>query len=268
MGLTLLLRMLLKRPRPAAQGEPGVLTSSFVIDSPARRALEAYNAALGFARDALPLTWWYLPVQRAHMVTMLEPAFPYRIAGVVHVENALVQHVPVPGGPLVLDTRIEILPPTTSGAVLCRLESAVKVQGRTCVTCTSTYLVVRGRRAGDRIRPEAPAPGREIGRWTLAPSAGRDYARVSGDWNPIHLAGWSARLMGLRAPIIHGMHSLGRACALLERDAGMPATAISVRFRAPVALGQTVVLTADGEGGRYALHAGGVLAADGTVAFG
>ncbi|QNB00079.1 hypothetical protein G4G31_16725 [Massilia sp. Se16.2.3] len=119
----------------------------------------------------------------------------------------------------------------------------------------------------------APQRGRatparaEIGRWQLAASAGRDYARVSGDWNPIHLAGWSARLMGLRAPIIHGMHTLGRACALLQARAGRPVTALSVRFRAPVALGSAVVLAEGAAPGEFMVLADGALAAEGHAAF-
>ena len=35
---------------------------------PRRTEIEAYNAALGFAPGATPLTWWYLPVQRAHLL--------------------------------------------------------------------------------------------------------------------------------------------------------------------------------------------------------
>lgn len=271
MGAGLLLRALLKRPRRAAAiagGPP--LTSAFVLPPPRRAEVEAYNAALGFAAGATPLTWWYLPVQRAHLVTMFSRDFPFRIAGMVHVENALALHAPPPGGPLQLATRIEILSPGASGAVLCRLDTVATSAGTTVLTCSSTYLAVRGqrKRAPAAMPPQPPQPRREIGRWRLSPSAGRDYARVSGDWNPIHLALWSARLMGLRAPIIHGMHTLGRACALLEADAGRPVSAISVRFRAPVALGATVALAEGTAPGDYLVLADGVPAAEGRAAFG
>ena len=43
---------------------------------------------------------------------------------------------------------------------------------------------------------------RTFGGWTVAHDAGRRYAALSGDCNPIHLWPWSARLMGMRAPII------------------------------------------------------------------
>lgn len=264
-GAGLLLRALLKRTHPPAAGAAPALTSVFVAAAPSSEEVERYNAALGFAPGSVPLTWFYLMVQRAHLATLLAPAFPYRLVGMVHVENGLVLHGEA-HGTIRLATRVAVQPPTSSGAVYCVLETEGSCGGEPVFTCTSTYLAVRGRRGGGRREATAApavAAGTERGRWHLPASAGRAYARVSGDWNPIHLAGWTARLMGLRAPIIHGMHSLGKACALLESCSGRRITAVSVRFRAPVPLGSTVVLSEGDEPGSYALHCNGTLAADG-----
>ncbi|MGX4642630.1 MaoC/PaaZ C-terminal domain-containing protein [Massilia sp. SYSU DXS3249] len=271
MGAGLLLRALFKRPHAVSGPAAGPLTSRFLADLSDRADIARYGAALGFAPGTVPLTYYYLAVQRAHLVTMLAPAFPYRIAGMVHVENALVAHGAPPSGPLSapvrLDTRIEILPPSASGAVYCALETEGWCGETHVFTCTSTYLAVRGKR-GARSPAPAAGPGAPIGEWTLPRSAGRAYARVSGDWNPIHLAGWTARLMGLREPIIHGMHSVGKTAARLEQVAGRRVTAISVRFRAPIPLGATVVLAQGQELESWALYCRGQLAAEGSYRLG
>lgn len=263
MGASLLLRALFKRPGSVPAG---ALRSEFLTGAVDRAGIDAYNAALRFQPGSTPLTYYYLAVQRAHLVTMLAPAFPYRIAGMVHVENALVLHGAPARGPMRLATRIEILPPTASGAVYCALETEGWCGEAQVLSCTSKYLAVRGKRRrgapGSASEPAAEA-GAVIAEWTLAPSAGRAYARISGDWNPIHLAHWTARLMGLREPIIHGMHSVGMAAARLEKAAGRRVSAISVRFRAPVPLGATLVLVQGEEPGTYALHCRGQLAAEG-----
>lgn len=270
MGATLLLRALLKRPHGAGAVPPAPLDSEFLVEAFDRADIERYNAALGFLKNsapgAPPLTYYYLAVQRAHLVTMLAPAFPYRIAGMVHVENALVLHGGQPRGPMRLSTRIDILPPTGSGAVYCALETEGRCGEALVFTCTSTYLARRGKRRGGAA-PAPADPGAAIAEWTLPPSAGRAYARVSGDWNPIHLARWTARLMGLREPIIHGMHSVGKAAAQLEQLSGRRGqhmSAISVRFRAPIPLGATVVLAQGTEPDTYALYCRGTLAAEGS----
>lgn len=274
MGPGLVLRVLSKRARPVPAGPLAPLTSRFTLPGLDQAHVARYRRALGFADSgaagAVPLTYWYLPVQRAHMATMLADAFPYRLAGIVHVENTLTAHAPLAAGtPLTLATRIDILPPSGSGAVYCTLETVGSAHGERIFTCTSKYLAVRGQRSGKGkgARPAAEH-GAIIDSWTLGPSSGRDYARVSGDWNPIHLSRWSARLMGLPAPIIHGMHSVARTCAALERIEGRPVTHISVRFTAPVPLGEAAVLARGAgrqdAGGRYVLLCAGLPAAEGA----
>jgi hypothetical protein len=266
MGAGMVLRVLSKRAHSVAPGAVEPLRSEFTLPALDQDEIERYGAALGFAPGAVPLTWWYLPVQRAHMATLLSDAFPWRLAGIVHVENTFSTHAPAPRGtPILLSTRIDILPPTASGAVYCDLETVASANGERILTCTSKYLAVRGQRSG-KARGERPAvaPGAVIDSWRLSPSSGRAYARVSGDWNPIHLTRWSARMMGLPAPIIHGMHTLGRTCAALEKAAGRRVASITVRFTAPVPLGESAVLTQGTQPDRYVLFCAGVPAADGT----
>jgi acyl dehydratase len=45
---------------------------------------------------------------------------------------------------------------------------------------------------------------------------GRRYAAASGDWNPHHLYAATARLLGYRRAIAHGMWTFARALAAIE----------------------------------------------------
>lgn len=56
-----------------------------------------------------------------------------------------------------------------------------------------------------------------IPKWT-----GIRYAKVSGDWNPHHLYPWSARLIGYKMPIAHGMWTLGRVIAEMKSSCKKP----------------------------------------------
>src|SRR5206468_2411493 len=150
--------------------------------------------------------------------TMLFESFPFRLPGAVHTANLLRAHgAPDLDAPLLLSTSATVQPPGDNGAVLAVLDTVGEQHGRSVFECRSTYLMVRGRaRHGRPGRPlDAPMPA--LAGWQVEHAGGRRYAALSGDWNPIHLWAWSARLMGMRRPIIHGMHSLGRACAELER---------------------------------------------------
>jgi len=264
MGVATLLRALFKRPQRPLPSQLADLHTAYRIDRIPLDDIERYRAAFGFSCDHVPLTWWYLLAQRAHLATMLEPGFPFRIAGLVHMDNTLEAHGDaVPGAPLLVRTVLRLLPPSSSGALRCMLETSGSSGDRPVFTCTSTYLIRRGSKGGAKPAEREPA-GTVLAQWTLDAAAGRRYARLSGDWNPIHLYRWSARLMGMRAPIIHGMHTLAASCAALEQAGGRPARRIICRFRAPVALGSTVSLRSVPETGEFVVDAGGNPAVTGS----
>lgn len=264
-GPATLLRALFKGASSAQA--PGSVSTTFVMERFDEAALKRYNALLGFAPEALPVSFYYLPSQRAHLATMLRPEFPFRLAGMVHVENDIRElRRPDLALPTQLATRVVVEPATESGARYCELLTVGTQQGQTVFECRSRYLAVRGKRRTDDggrgavVPPVAQGPA--AGEWLLAADAGRRYAAVSGDWNPIHLWPWSARLLGMKAPIIHGMHSVARACALLEQAQGRRLSSISARFKAPIPLGSSVALV-PGEAGAYQLWSGGKLAVEG-----
>jgi acyl dehydratase len=262
LGAATLLRALFKRPR-RLNGVPTPRTA-YVLDRIDPHQLRRYREALGFRDDGIPLTYYYLLAQRAHVATMLDDAFPFRLPGTVHTENALrALAEPMRDVPLVLATTVTIRPPADNGAVVAELDTVARQQDTVIFTCRSTYLVVRGQRRQGRARQEAkPLP--VLTGWRIPRGMGRAYARISGDWNPIHLWTWSARLMGMKRPIIHGMHTLARACAELEQACGRRILALEGRFRAPVPLGSELVLGADLAAGSFAVGGGGRVVAEGS----
>ncbi|MFL6709109.1 MAG: MaoC/PaaZ C-terminal domain-containing protein [Massilia sp.] len=225
-----------------------------------------YNALLGFAPDTIPLTYYYLLTQRAHLATLLSQDFPFRVAGMVHAENTLTQLQELAvSRPLQLATTVEILPPTSNGARYCNLVTTASQDGVDVFHCTSVYLARQGKRKGVPAATRDTIEGKRIGGWAVGGSLGRAYAKVSGDWNPIHLWRWSARLMGMRRPIIHGMHSVAAACALLEQTSAKRVTQVSARFKAPIALRQRPTLYISGDHHSYCIGLDGRRVVDGTV---
>jgi acyl dehydratase len=264
MNAGLLLKALFKKR--AASSVQDRFESSYQLEHIDPVLLARYNAALGFRRQGIPVTFHYLLAQRAHLATLLDRPFPFRIPGIVHVENTLQEHAPPDCAlPMRLDTTARILPADATGAVHCVFETRGLQAGKLVFTCSSNYLAVRGRRgARSASRHGETLPGPEVGAWKLAPSSGRAYASVSGDWNPIHLWPLTARLMGMRAPIIHGMHTMARTCAFLEDLTGRHVTLVSARFKAPIWLPGEVRLAAALEAGAYAVVCGDRLAVEGS----
>ncbi len=72
---------------------------------------------------------------------------------------------------------------------------------------------------------------------------GLKYAAVSGDYNPHHLYGWTAKFIGFKQPIAHGMWSLTRAGASLEKRFGYPpAFKIQGSLKLPIFMPATITL--------------------------
>ena len=265
MSVATLLRALFKRP---SRRGASPCTSRYRLAHLDAVQLARYREALGFAGPHVPLTYYYLLAQRAHLATMLGAAFPFRLAGAIHVDNAMEGGAtPALARPLALVTEVEVGAPAANGALHAALVTRATQDGTWVFTCRSTYLMVRGR-PGQGSRTAAPRlPQAPLAAWPLTAASGRAYAALSGDWNPIHLWPWSARLAGLDAPIIHGMHTLARACAELERASGREMARLDGRFRAPIALGSEAALAADLAGGRYTVEAAGRVAVEGGFAF-
>jgi hypothetical protein len=71
---------------------------------------------------------------------------------------------------------------------------------------------------------------------------GRRYGAVSGDRNPIHLSVLSARLLGFRRALAHGMWSKARALACVLPQHELEAACVAVEFKSPIFLPAEVCL--------------------------
>jgi acyl dehydratase len=93
-------------------------------------------------------------------------------------------------------------------------------------------------------RPSVPADAREIAWQRLRPDAGLDFAKLTGDFNPIHWIPAAAHASGFRSVILHGFSTLARTIEALNRRvyAGDVSRlgSIDARFTRPVVLPATL----------------------------
>jgi hypothetical protein len=219
-----------------------------------RRRLADYDRVCGFRlTDTLPATYPHILAFPLAMRLMSAPNFPFPVIGLVHVANRIELRRPISADePLDLTVRAADLREHERGRQLDVVATA-SVDGEVVWRGVSTYL--RRERAGsgrgDGDRPEPPAPS---ARWRVEPRAGTEYARVSGDHNPIHTSRLGARLFGFSRPIAHGMWSKARCLAALEGR--LPeAYTVAVSFKLPILLPSTVAFSATSSPSwTFALH--------------
>ncbi len=240
-----------------ARGRGGTLPDTRL----ARRAvpvdpahLAAYDRECGFPLDdVLPATYPHMLTFPVQMALMTDRAFPLALPGLVHMRNRIdVLRAVRADESLDLEVWAENLARHRSGATV-DLRATVQVAGEEVWRSTSTYLA-RGATAPEGA-PEADVEvtvgdlERTVATWRIPDDAGRRYAKVSGDVNPIHLSGLTAKAFGFKRAIAHGMWVKARVLAALSGR--LPdAIAVDVAFRKPLFLPSTVTLsTAQAEGG-------------------
>jgi acyl dehydratase len=93
-------------------------------------------------------------------------------------------------------------------------------------------------------RPSVPADARELAWQKLRPDAGLDFAKLTGDFNPIHWIPAAAHASGFRSVILHGFSTLARTIEALNRRlyAGDVSRLgwIDARFTRPLVLPATI----------------------------
>lgn len=91
-----------------------------------------------------------------------------------------------------------------------------------------------------RAPPVVPLDAVELGRHTLPSNAGLDFARLTGDFNPVHWIGPYARMAGFRGMILHGFATAAIAteAVIAARWMGdaMRLHSLEVRFTRPLLL--------------------------------
>jgi hypothetical protein len=98
-------------------------------------------------------------------------------------------------------------------------------------------------------RPRVPVVVKELARWKLGTHVGLDFAKLTGDFNPIHWIPVAARASGFRNVINHGFSTMARAIEGLNRsvfcgDVSM-LESIDVQFKRPLVLPAEVGLYID-----------------------
>jgi acyl dehydratase len=104
--------------------------------------------------------------------------------------------------------------------------------------------------APKKERARVPANARELARLRLRPETALDYAKATGDFNPIHWVAPYARASGFRSVIMHGFGQLALSWeALVRAQLGGDPHALSsfdVKFTRPLPLPREVGLYRDG----------------------
>ncbi|OYT91317.1 MAG: hypothetical protein CFE43_13865 [Burkholderiales bacterium PBB3] len=170
---------------------------------------------------------------------------PWPALGTVHLANRIHQHQRLQAGD---DLRVEMrtgeLMAHEKGQVF-HLEMSILRDDVLVWEATQTLLRLGVKNPSGKPFVSSLATDAPLSHQTdfAAPAdMGRRYAKVSGDFNPIHLTAASAKLFGFRQAIAHGLWTTARALAPLVPDAPLAQAELDVEFKTPLFLPATASL--------------------------
>lgn len=216
------------------------------------KKVAAYDKVCGFAESPmLPATYPHILAFGLQLQLLTASDFPFPLLGLIHLSNRIRILRPLGSvDELTVSVRADHLRPHAKGAsfdVLTTIEDALGPlwQAESQMLCRAVKLP--GPVIEDDDLPAMPHLS-ELTRWKAPADIGRRYARVSGDYNPIHLSALSAKLFGFPQAIAHGLWSKARTLAALSEHLPVANVEIDVQFKKPLRLPGEVRLLASAPG--------------------
>lgn len=216
-------------------------------------ALAAYRDVCSLGTPGAPVapaSYAQLLVTPLHVHLVTAPTFPLPAMGLVHPRCVVHQRRAVREGEAITLTAGIAAGRAVPNGLVFELTAEARVGDELVWDSRAETFARTGRGA-------APKRDEPAERWDsevpfFAPSdAGRRYARVSGDANPVHLSALTARLFGYTRPIAHGWWLLARCLGELGA-ADADALHLDIELRRPVFLPSTLRFVTRAEDGATA----------------
>ena len=185
----------------------------------------------------------------------------YPLVRVVNAGARLQMRAPLPSGErLLVKARLEAVDDDGQRAILTqRIVTGTRAEPEAVIADVRARVPLQSPRpAKDRRGGSAatvPPDAREIAYVRLGRGAGLDFAKLTGDFNPIHWVPAAARAAGFGALVLHGFSTLARAMeATIGRVLSGNVAAlreVDVRFTRPLTLPAQVGVYVDPGGGLF-----------------
>ena len=243
--LGLYLQAAMKKARPFSAADVEGLQRAPVLWEnllPNTRRYKKYCELAGWQQDDTmhPLYWQVrsLPLQ---LKLISSPQSPFAMLGLVHISNRVTDYTQCrPDIPCELIVRFGQVFQHRRGYAFEVVVTASQ-RGKPVYAAVGTYLARTGHSATGLPAWEErdmtlPDDTSELTPIQASGGLIRRYARVSGDYNPIHLSQVTAKLFGFKRAIAHGMWTAARVISDLQASHQLNGQEIDIQFKRPLFL--------------------------------
>jgi acyl dehydratase len=205
---------------------------------PDKKQIENYRTVCHFSGDrpdTIPISYLQTLFIGLMGKFVTSSFFPVSPMGLIHVFQSFEQKKPVPCDTLLdLSCRLTGIKKTPTGietgfSLEVSSNGDIVWQGDVLLFTKSPVKIKKDTKKQQDICLEKKM------RIPVPSNTGRKYANVSGDYNPFHLYTVLAKIFGFKRAIAHGMWSLARVTASLEKEFGpLDSAHIDAFFKLPI----------------------------------
>ncbi|MEH6348147.1 MAG: MaoC/PaaZ C-terminal domain-containing protein [Bermanella sp.] len=232
------------------------IRGSWMVAQADPTALKNYHNVLGLSQgEYLPILYPHVLAGGLHMNMLTHKLFPFGLLGAVHLKNRITQHEPIKNTQV-----MDIHSAMGEFRLLAKglefdFSTQVMVEGEKVWEEVSTYFMAG--KFGGKENPSSQTSfelatlenTKNLASWPVPKDRGKKYAKISGDYNPIHMSATLAKLFGLKRDIAHGfgivaeaIHYSGALTALENAGLSDKKIQVDVVFKGPVFLESQAVL--------------------------
>jgi acyl dehydratase len=216
-----------------------------VIESGIKESLSAYQKFFEFdTAKKIPSSWLYLPAQKAHIQMMLEDSFPLPVPGLVHTSNSIKIESEISTDlPLEIEATVKI-EERKNDSLAAIFNLNFKQNGSLKASCESVNYWInksapRKKEAREEQTPEVYDKQSKL--WHFHENLSNEYAKISGDYNPIHLHAVFGKLFGFKGKVLHGWCSTSKIIAFFESEFQSKINSFQVKFIKPFILPKNAI---------------------------
>jgi acyl dehydratase len=174
-----------------------------------------------------------------HLKHLSDPKFPFQAMGTIHIRTVIDQIRPLRVDEVVSYRCWVEGHRSVERGIEFDMMTEASVEGKVISTTTMTMY-----RRGKGVKRDGPRPPNPVhnnmnahdASWAVDPWTARRYARLTGDINPIHLSAMTAKALGFKGMMLHGMWLVGRACAMHPVQMMANKIRMESEFKLPVLL--------------------------------
>lgn len=197
--------------------------------------------------DFLPISYPFILTMPMQIQLFSHPSILINPLGFLHVSNHITLNKPIPKDSVMEAFCYIDSTQLAKKGIEITVKIVIKVNSEPSWECKSTYL-----KFSKKYRDEA-GNGKKLfsfesydkydeeHHWYVSRKDAFSYARVSGDYNLIHLSKIFARITGLPKPIIHGMFSIGKCLHYLKLNSPDKLHFYHI-FKGPIPLNSNCIL--------------------------